>query len=134
MEKCFKYGGWVPEEEKDDEDEGEGNTRAGSGCGGDGGCCCCAAPCCGGELGWGGGEEIQEDEELDQEEALSRIKLRMGASDAMGATPRTRGRRCIPDAEDSSGLQLAFARLMAPLEVEAMLNPIDAILFLNMNG
>lgn len=128
MEKRFKYGSWVPEEEKDDEDEGEGNTRAGSGCGGDGGCCCCAAPCCGEELGWGGGEEIQEDEELDQEEALSRIKLRMGA------TPRTRGRRCIPDVEDSSGLQLAFARLMAPLEVEAMLNPIDAILFLNMNG
>lgn len=55
------------------------------------------------------------------------MKLRIGAGEGMGATAEARWRRFMPAVEEIIGLLLIFARLIAPLEVDATLKPIDAI-------
>lgn len=77
----------------------------------------------------GGGEDVQEEEEVDHEEVLSRMKVRSGAGDVTGATAEMRGRRCMPDAEDMSDLLLVVARAKAPREVDATFRPIEEAIF-----
>lgn len=66
---------------------------------------------------------------MDHEELLSRIKVRSGTDvDRVAAVAAImRGRACKPEADEVMSLVLELAMTKAPRELEATLNPTEAI-------